>query len=156
MTSQISTAYGNSTRFDPIASRQYGNGSLMNNPYMNGDEDDGMYRMKYERTVNELDDAKRRLVNQHEEDLEQMMMMKKQMEKKINEAYEEVDENKRDSAQWKNKYKKAQVGIWVLFLSISVHTCIDRVRWMTQEYFLRNKMRKMSFWSENSEKWTQN
>merc|ERR1719342_1916828 len=35
-------------------------------------------------------------------------MMKKQMEKKINEAYEEVDENKRDSAQWKNKYKKAQ------------------------------------------------
>merc|ERR1719342_834262 len=35
-------------------------------------------------------------------------MMKKQMEKKLNEAYEEVDENKRDSAQWKNKYKKAQ------------------------------------------------
>ena len=66
-------------------------------------------RMKYERTMNELDDAKRKLVNQHEEDLEQMMTMKKQMEKKLNEAYEEVDDQKRDSAQWKNKYKKAQV-----------------------------------------------
>merc|ERR1719436_2285000 len=58
--------------------------------------------------MNELDEAKRRLVTQHEEDLEQMMTIKKQMEKKINEAYEEVDEQKRDSAQWKNKYKKAQ------------------------------------------------
>ena len=113
MTSQISTAYSTSTRYDPIAAR-YGNGSLMTNPYMNGDEDDSMYRMKYERTVNELDETKRRLVNQHEEDLEQMMMMKKQMEKKINEAYEEVDENKRDSAQWKNKYKKAQVFFSIL------------------------------------------
>merc|ERR1719189_1749238 len=64
--------------------------------------------MKYERSMNELDEAKRRLVSQHEEDLEQMMTIKKQMEKKINEAYEEVDEQKRDSAQWKNKYKKAQ------------------------------------------------
>ena len=66
--------------------------------------------MKYERSMNELDEAKRRLVTQHEEDLEQMMTIKKQMEKKINEAYEEVDEQKRDSAQWKNKYKKAQVS----------------------------------------------
>ena len=38
------------------------------------------------------------------------MMMKKQLEKKINEAFEEVDENKKDSAQWKNKYKKVQVS----------------------------------------------
>merc|ERR1712098_939555 len=36
------------------------------------------------------------------------MTMKKQMEKKLNEAYEEVDDQKRDSAQWRNKYKKAQ------------------------------------------------
>merc|ERR1719232_2213861 len=56
----------------------------------------------------QLDEAKRRLVNQHEEDLEQLMTVKKQMDKKLNEAYEEVDDQKRDSAQWKNKYKKAQ------------------------------------------------
>ena len=49
-------------------------------------------------------------MEQHEEDLEQTMMMKKQLEKKINEAFEEVDENKKDSAQWKNKYKKVQVS----------------------------------------------
>jgi len=102
--SSMNTAF--STRYDPLASR-YG-GALMNNPYMNGDDDEGMYRLKYERTINELDEAKRRLVSQHEDDLEQMMMIKKQMEKKLNEAYEEVDEQKRDSAQWKNKYKKVQ------------------------------------------------
>ena len=75
------------------------------------DYNDDMFRLKYERTINELDEAKRRLVSQHEDDLEQMMMIKKQMEKKLNEAYEEVDEQKRDSAQWKNKYKKVQVRI---------------------------------------------
>ena len=70
-----------------------------------------IFRLKYERTINELDEAKRRLVNQHEDDLEQMMTIKKQMEKKLNEAYEEVDEQKRDSAGWKNKYKKVQVNV---------------------------------------------
>ena len=67
------------------------------------------HRLKYERIRSDLEAAKRRLVEQHEEDLEQTMMMKKQMEKKLNEAFEEVDENKKDSAQWKNKYKKVQV-----------------------------------------------
>ena len=52
-------------------------------------------------------------MEQHEEDLEQTMMMKKQMEKKVNEAFEEVDENKKDSAQWKNKYKKVQVSFYI-------------------------------------------
>ena len=52
-------------------------------------------------------------MEQHEEDLEQTLMMKKQMEKKINEAFEEVDENKKDSAQWKNKYKKVQVSSYL-------------------------------------------
>merc|ERR1711892_718858 len=40
--------------------------------------------------------------------MEQLMMLKKQLEKKINEAYDEVDEQKKDTAQWKNKYKKVQ------------------------------------------------
>ena len=114
ITSQMSS-FTTGTRYDPLASsvsmsRYGGAATLMTNPYLAGDEDDGVYRMKYERSMNELDEAKRRLVSQHEEDLEQMMTIKKQMEKKINEAYEEVDEQKRDSAQWKNKYKKAQVS----------------------------------------------
>lgn len=91
------------------------------NPYM-ADEDESMYRMKYERTMSELDEAKRRLVNQHEEDLEQLMTIKKQMDKKLNEAYEEVDDQKRDSAQWKNKYKKAQVKIFLYFEEMKQRT----------------------------------
>ena len=115
ITSQMSS-FTTGTRYDPLASSvsmsRYGA-----NPYLAGDEDDGVYRIKYERSMNELDEAKRRLVTQHEEDLEQMMTIKKQMEKKINEAYEEVDEQKRDSAQWKNKYKKAQVSrnIYIIY-----------------------------------------
>ena len=61
--------------------------------------------------MSDLENAKRRLVEQHEEDLEQTMMMKKQMEKKLNEAYDEVDDIKKDSAQWKNKYKKVHVPL---------------------------------------------
>ena len=102
-----------SPRFDSLtsSSRYQTNGfATHSNAYYPEDEDEGMYRLKYERTKSELENAKRRLVEQHEEDLEQTMMMKKQMEKKINEALEEGDENKKDSAQWKNKYKKVQVS----------------------------------------------
>jgi len=55
-----------------------------------------------------LTSQKKRLVEQHEEDMEQLMMLKKQLEKKLHEAYEEVDEQKRDTARWKSKYKKVQ------------------------------------------------
>merc|ERR1719339_441247 len=39
------------------------------------------------------------------------MVLKKQMEKKLNEAYEEVDEQKRDIASWKKKTQKANSEI---------------------------------------------
>merc|ERR1711915_1142241 len=76
---------------------------------LNSDDDDAaLYRSKYERALADLDFAKRQIVEQHEEDMEQLMILKKQLEKKINEAYDEVDEQKKDTAQWKNKYKKVQ------------------------------------------------
>ena len=109
LTQDLTSTMTSYSRYDPMATAR----AMSVNPYM-ADEDESMYRMKYERTMSELDDAKRRLVNQHEEDLEQMMTVKKQMDKKLNEAYEEVDDQKRDSAQWKNKYKKAQVTFLVL------------------------------------------
>ena len=40
-------------------------------------------RVKYERAMADLDFAKRRLLEQHEEDLEQTMVLKKQLEKKV-------------------------------------------------------------------------
>ena len=58
---------------------------------MNGaplDEEDGMeptiYKQKYERVMKELDYTKKRLQQQHEDDLEQLMALKKQLEKKVN------------------------------------------------------------------------
>ena len=50
------------------------------------DEDDGsgsIWRGKYERTAKELEYTKKLLQSQHEEDLEQMMAIKKQLEKKV-------------------------------------------------------------------------
>merc|ERR1719454_2114767 len=72
---------------------------------------EGVFRVKYERAMADLEFAKRRLLEQHEEDLEQTMVLKKQMEKKLNEAYEEVDEQKRDAASWKKKTQKANSEI---------------------------------------------
>merc|ERR1712128_363571 len=92
--------------FEMPSSRLQING--INHTFNSGDDDAGLYRGKYERAVADLDFTKRRLVEQHEEDMEQLMMLKKQLEKKINEAYDEVDEQKKDTAQWKNKYKKVQ------------------------------------------------
>merc|ERR1712128_354703 len=115
--------------FEMPSSRLQING--INHTFNSDDDDAGLYRGKYERAVADLDFTKRRLVEQHEEDMEQLMMLKKQLEKKINEAYDEVDEQKKDTAQWKNKYKKF------------------RMRWMTQEFSWRNKMKKMTFWKGN-------
>merc|ERR1712106_962108 len=79
--------------FEMPSSRLQING--INHTFNSDDDDAGLYRGKYERAVADLDFTKRRLVEQHEEDMEQLMMLKKQLEKK-------------DTAQWKNKYKKVQ------------------------------------------------
>merc|ERR1712142_822681 len=92
--------------FDMPSSRLQVNG--INHTFTSDDDDTGLYRGKYERAMADLDFTKRRLVEQHEEDMEQLMILKKQLEKKVNEAYDEVDEQKKDTAQWKNKYKKVQ------------------------------------------------
>jgi len=101
MNSTASSRY----EYDMPSSRLQVNGI---NHTFSDDDDTGLYRSKYERAMADLDFTKRRLVEQHEEDMEQMMMLKKQLEKKVNEAYDEVDEQKKDTAQWKNKYKKVQ------------------------------------------------
>lgn len=48
-----------------------------------GDVDGGVYKQRYERAVRELDFTKRRLQQQHEDDLEQLIGLKKQLEKKV-------------------------------------------------------------------------
>lgn len=52
-----------------------------------GEHDDGtaggVYKLKYERVARELEFTKRRLQTQHEHDLEQLVGLKKQLEKKV-------------------------------------------------------------------------
>ncbi|XP_065168526.1 unconventional myosin-XVIIIa isoform X2 [Atheta coriaria] len=69
-------------------------------------EGDGIYRQRYERTVRELEFTKRRLQQQHEDDLEQLVGLKKQLEKKLTDAYEEVEEQRQVVGQWKRKVQK--------------------------------------------------
>merc|ERR1719318_1908664 len=82
---------------------------------INGGESDdeegsnsSLYKAKYERAVKELEYAKKKMSQQHEDDLEQLTAMKKQLEKKLNDAYEEVDDQRQVVAQWKRKTQKIQ------------------------------------------------
>merc|ERR1719370_2280662 len=76
------------------------------------DDDEGsnssLYKAKYERAVKELEYAKKKMSQQHEDDLEQLTALKKQLEKKLNDAYEEVDDQRQVVAQWKRKAQKIQ------------------------------------------------
>ena len=76
------------------------------------DDDEGsnssLYKAKYERAVKELEYAKKKMSQQHEDDLEQLTALKKQLEKKLNDAYEEVDDQRQVVAQWKRKTQKIQ------------------------------------------------
>lgn len=49
----------------------------------NGETAGGVYKLKYERVARELEFTKRRLQTQHEHDLEQLVGLKKQLEKKV-------------------------------------------------------------------------
>lgn len=62
--------------------------------------------MKYERVAKELEFTKRRLQTQHEHDLDQLVGLKKQLEKKLADAYEEVEEQRQVVGQWKRKNQK--------------------------------------------------
>lgn len=72
----------------------------------NDENNGGIYKMKYERVARELEFTKRRLQTQHEHDLEQLVGLKKQLEKKLNDAYEEVEEQRQVVGQWKRKTQK--------------------------------------------------
>lgn len=47
------------------------------------DGDNDVYKQRYERALRELEFTKRRLQQQHEDDLEQLVGLKKQLEKKV-------------------------------------------------------------------------
>lgn len=51
-------------------------------------EEDSAYRQRYERAVRELEITRRRLQQQHQDDLEQLIALKKQLEKKVSSSYD--------------------------------------------------------------------
>jgi hypothetical protein len=59
------------------------NGGVGSDEDGEGEEDAGVYKQRYERTVRELEFTRRRLQQQHEDDLEQLVGLKKQLEKKV-------------------------------------------------------------------------
>jgi len=59
------------------------NGGVGSDEDGEGEEDGGVYKQRYERTVRELEFTRRRLQQQHEDDLEQLVGLKKQLEKKV-------------------------------------------------------------------------
>ncbi|XP_075218480.1 unconventional myosin-XVIIIa-like isoform X2 [Lycorma delicatula] len=72
-----------------------------------GDEvEDGAYKERYKQAIRELEFTRRRLQQQHQDDLEQLVGLKKQLEKKLADAYEEVEEQRQVVAQWKRKAQK--------------------------------------------------
>lgn len=46
-------------------------------------EDGGVYKQRYEHAIRELEFTKRKMAQQHEDDLEQLVGLKKQLEKKV-------------------------------------------------------------------------
>nr|CAD7394516.1 unnamed protein product [Timema cristinae] len=71
-----------------------------------GEGDASLYKQRYERAVHELEFTRRRLQQQHEDDLEQLVGLKKQLEKKLADAFEEVEEQRQVVGQWKRKIHK--------------------------------------------------
>ncbi|XP_018048801.1 PREDICTED: unconventional myosin-XVIIIa isoform X4 [Atta colombica] len=69
-------------------------------------EDGGVYRQRYEHAIRELEFTKRKMAQQHEDDLEQLVGLKKQLEKKLADAYEEVEEQRQVVGQWKRRVQK--------------------------------------------------
>nr|XP_033333576.1 unconventional myosin-XVIIIa-like isoform X2 [Megalopta genalis] len=69
-------------------------------------EDGGVYKQRYEHAVRELEFTKRKMAQQHEDDLEQLVGLKKQLEKKLTDAYEEVEEQRQIVGQWKRRVQK--------------------------------------------------
>ncbi|XP_076367271.1 unconventional myosin-XVIIIa-like isoform X2 [Tachypleus tridentatus] len=65
-----------------------------------------IYKQKYEHMKRELELTKRRLQQQHEEELETHMLGKKAVDKKLAEALEEAEEERRVANQWKRKAQK--------------------------------------------------
>ncbi|XP_064618703.1 unconventional myosin-XVIIIa-like isoform X2 [Lineus longissimus] len=78
------------------------------------DDDDGdsdVYKQRYDRAKRELEFTKKKMQQEHEEKIEQEHSIKKQVERKLLEALEEADEQKRIGASQKRKSLKLNADL---------------------------------------------
>lgn len=93
------------------------------------------YRRRYERAARDLQLARAQLRRQHEDDLEQLVSLKKQLEKKLADAYEEVDEQRQVAAQWKRKVQKLTNDMADLRSLLDEQTCRNNLLEKRQRKF---------------------
>ncbi|XP_072043844.1 LOW QUALITY PROTEIN: unconventional myosin-XVIIIa-like, partial [Amphiura filiformis] len=85
---------------------------MLRSSYMDGDmgssdeESDSIYRAKYEQARKEVELTKKRLNQDHEEEMENMAAAKKAVERRYMEAQEDIEEHKRQVAALKRKSQK--------------------------------------------------
>ncbi|CAF4916523.1 unnamed protein product [Pieris macdunnoughi] len=104
-----------------------------------GSEADGAntekYKKRFERAHRELQLVRAQLRRQHEDDLEQLVTVKKQLEKKVQDAYEEVEEQRAVAAQWKRKLQKLTNDMADLRSLLDEQTCRNNLLEKRQRKF---------------------
>ncbi|KAF7992526.1 hypothetical protein HCN44_004870 [Aphidius gifuensis] len=101
----------------------------------------GVYEQRYGHAIRELEFTKRKLVQQHEDDLEQLVGLKKQLEKKLADAYEEVEEQRQVNDQWKRRVQKLNGEMHDLRLLLEEQTARNNL--------LEKKQRKFDSETQN-------
>ncbi|XP_057317882.1 unconventional myosin-XVIIIa isoform X3 [Microplitis mediator] len=107
----------------------------------NNQEDGGIYKQRYEHAIRELEFTKRKMAQQHEDDLEQLVGLKKQLEKKLADAYEEVEEQRQVVSQWKRRVQKLNGEMHDLRLLLEEQTARNNL--------LEKKQRKFDSETQN-------
>ncbi|XP_013184101.2 unconventional myosin-XVIIIa isoform X2 [Amyelois transitella] len=93
------------------------------------------YKRRYECAHRELQLLRAQLRRQHEDDLEQLVTVKKQLEKKVQDAYEEVEEQRAVAAQWKRKLQKLTNDMADLRSLLDEQTCRNNLLEKRQRKF---------------------
>ncbi|XP_064460509.1 unconventional myosin-XVIIIa-like isoform X2 [Ornithodoros turicata] len=94
------------------------NGDISDDDDINGVS---IYKQKYERVLRETEMKKRKMSQQHEDEVEQLMMSRKAAEKKLAEALDDVEEGRQAVSSWKRKAQKLTAELQDLQLMVEEH-----------------------------------
>ncbi|XP_042238806.1 uncharacterized protein LOC121877237 isoform X2 [Homarus americanus] len=108
------------------------------------DEDDAaeasLYKRKYEWCLREIELLKKQLKQQQEDDLDHLLLMKKQLEKKLSDAYEETEEQRQVVAQMKRKSQRLQAELNDLKILLEEQTSRNNLLEKKQRKFDQDMM----------------